>query len=283
MCEEKKGTLIHDVNYRSFDALYKKNLYKQKYSHLTQSKKKTLRYGLKKSGISLGHIRILDIGFGTGEMLLSFPHSSEICGIEISDQSLDMVKEKAAQKKFKQFDFKKPLPDGTIPYADSMFGLVICSHLLEHVPDDRILFSEIKRLLSPGGTAAILIPLEHNADGVLPRHQVEIDDIETLVQEGRYHVRKYNDETFLDYLSRQNLEVIFHYVNEYIWDFFKIFFRQQYHRRIPIIGPMFSLFFNVTLIVMPHFLVRFIDKFFKIMGRRARQGLYIVKKGNGHV
>jgi SAM-dependent methyltransferase len=36
--------------------------------------------------------------------------------------------------------------------------VVICSHVLEHVPDDGSAMREIRRALRPGGVAAIMIP-----------------------------------------------------------------------------------------------------------------------------
>jgi len=41
------------------------------------------------------------------------------------------------------------------PYADECFQIVLCSHVLEHIPDDMQALGEIYRLLAPGGTALI--------------------------------------------------------------------------------------------------------------------------------
>jgi SAM-dependent methyltransferase len=38
------------------------------------------------------------------------------------------------------------------------FELILCSHVLEHVPDDRAAMSELHRVLSPGGLALVLTP-----------------------------------------------------------------------------------------------------------------------------
>ena len=47
-----------------------------------------------------------------------------------------------------------------IPFADGAFDAVLCSHVLEHVPDDRRAMREIYRVLTPGGWAVVLVPLE---------------------------------------------------------------------------------------------------------------------------
>jgi SAM-dependent methyltransferase len=44
------------------------------------------------------------------------------------------------------------LPDGA-------FDAVICSHVLEHVPDDRAAMRELRRVTAPGGLALVMVPL----------------------------------------------------------------------------------------------------------------------------
>ncbi len=41
---------------------------------------------------------------------------------------------------------------------DDSFDLILCSHVLEHVPDDRAAMSELHRVLAPGGLALVLTP-----------------------------------------------------------------------------------------------------------------------------
>ena len=46
-----------------------------------------------------------------------------------------------------------------MPYADRTFDLVCCSHVLEHVGNDRKAMREIARVLKNGGHALILVPI----------------------------------------------------------------------------------------------------------------------------
>lgn len=46
-----------------------------------------------------------------------------------------------------------------IPFADDAFDLILCSHVLEHVPDDRTAMKELYRVLAPGGTAILMVPI----------------------------------------------------------------------------------------------------------------------------
>lgn len=47
-----------------------------------------------------------------------------------------------------------------LPFADSCFDLILCNHVLEHVPDDRAAMSELHRVLRPQGTAIIQNPVD---------------------------------------------------------------------------------------------------------------------------
>ncbi|MCE9530468.1 MAG: methyltransferase domain-containing protein [Planctomycetes bacterium] len=43
-------------------------------------------------------------------------------------------------------------------FANETFDAIICSHVLEHIPDDRKAMSEMLRVLRPGGVAIVQVP-----------------------------------------------------------------------------------------------------------------------------
>ena len=45
-----------------------------------------------------------------------------------------------------------------LPFVDSSFHKVIASEVLEHVPDDEAAFTELARVLRPGGRLAVTVP-----------------------------------------------------------------------------------------------------------------------------
>jgi ubiquinone/menaquinone biosynthesis C-methylase UbiE len=45
-----------------------------------------------------------------------------------------------------------------LPFADGSFDRVICSEVLEHIPDDLGAMRELTRVLRPGGTMAVTVP-----------------------------------------------------------------------------------------------------------------------------
>ncbi len=46
-----------------------------------------------------------------------------------------------------------------IPFADHSFDVIYCSHVLEHVPNDRKALRELYRVLKPGGWALLQVPI----------------------------------------------------------------------------------------------------------------------------
>jgi SAM-dependent methyltransferase len=49
--------------------------------------------------------------------------------------------------------------DGTgLPFPDSSFDRIVCSEVLEHIPDLEAAVSELHRVLKPGGTMAVTVP-----------------------------------------------------------------------------------------------------------------------------
>jgi SAM-dependent methyltransferase len=63
-------------------------------------------------------------------------------------------------------DLESPLADVKLdiqdmPFTDQEFDVVICNHVLEHVPDDRKAIREIFRVLKKGGFALLQVPTNY--------------------------------------------------------------------------------------------------------------------------
>ncbi|MDX2157809.1 MAG: methyltransferase domain-containing protein [Hyphomicrobiaceae bacterium] len=85
-----------------------------------------------------------------------------------------------------------------LPFSGDSFDWVVCNHVLEHVPDDRLAMREIRRVLKPGGRAILQVPLAMRRS-----HTDDAPDLEDrAARVARFgqsdHVRLYG----LDYYSR---------------------------------------------------------------------------------
>jgi ubiquinone/menaquinone biosynthesis C-methylase UbiE len=49
-----------------------------------------------------------------------------------------------------------------VKFGNNFFDVILCSHVLEHIPDDLKAMSELYRVLRPGGTAILQVPLGKN-------------------------------------------------------------------------------------------------------------------------
>jgi len=73
-----------------------------------------------------------------------------------------------AQAEYTTADLRMPdvelrLDITDIPRPDTSFDAIICSHVLEHVHDDRAAMRELRRVLVPGGWAILQVPIASRA------------------------------------------------------------------------------------------------------------------------
>lgn len=82
---------------------------------------------------------------------------------------------------------KMDLTDIDLP--DESRTLVWCSHVMEHIPDDRKALSEIFRVLAPGGLAVLQVPVRGDVTYENPAIQDDQGRLDHFLQED--HVRLY--------------------------------------------------------------------------------------------
>jgi SAM-dependent methyltransferase len=98
-------------------------------------------------------------------------------------------------------DLYSPLADVkadicNLPFEDNQYDVILCNHVLEHIPDDTKAMQELYRVLKPGGMAILQIPQD------LSRTVTFSDDSITDQKErakifGQYdHVRIYGRDYF---------------------------------------------------------------------------------------
>lgn len=83
-----------------------------------------------------------------------------------------------------------------IPYPDESFDVILCSHVLEHVPEDRRAMREFFRVLHRDGWAILLVPITADKTHEDPTIVSPEDRLRAFGQED--HVRRYGP----DYVER---------------------------------------------------------------------------------
>lgn len=118
---------------------------------------------LDKLGLQAHH-RVLDLGCGEGRHALAaywFGKAETVVAVDVNVR--DVQTARARKSDFPQPDPQKSceifIADGLrLPFADGCFDVVICSEVLEHIPDYRQMLREAARVLIPGGTLAVSVP-----------------------------------------------------------------------------------------------------------------------------
>lgn len=124
-------------------------------------------------------------------------------------QVLHFAPEQAFYKRFRRMqniaytttDLNSPLADVKadicdLPFADHSYDVILCNHVLEHIPNDTKAMQELYRVMKPGGWGIFQIPQD------LKREKTFEDDTITDKKErakifGQYdHVRIYGRDYF---------------------------------------------------------------------------------------
>lgn len=100
-------------------------------------------------------------------------------------------------------DLNSPLADVkadicNLPFSDDSFDVILCNHVLEHIPDDTKAMKELYRILKPGGVGIFQIPQDLSRETTFEDDSIT-DPAERARIFGQYdHVRVYG----LDYFSK---------------------------------------------------------------------------------
>lgn len=79
---------------------------------------------------------------------------------------------------------------------DAAYDVVICSHVLEHVEDDKVALKELYRVLKKGGEALILVPLDLRR--ILFDEKTGLSEYENWKRFGQKdHVRRYTENIII--------------------------------------------------------------------------------------
>jgi SAM-dependent methyltransferase len=96
-------------------------------------------------------LEILEVGCGPGGMMEPLAEHGRVHGIDISHDAIRYCRHRG---------FPNVVTgSGTdLPFADRSFDLVALFDAIEHIPDDRGVLAEVRRVIRPGGVLFISVP-----------------------------------------------------------------------------------------------------------------------------
>lgn len=150
--------------------------------------------------------RVLDVGCGEGRHSISafLTAQVDVVGIDLSSRDLA-----TAQQRLQEFS--GPSTSGCkscnfirasglqLPFNDNSFDKIICSEVLEHIPDYTGMLAEIRRVLKPGGLFAASVP-RFFPEWICWRLSSEYHEVEGG------HVRIFSARQFRDAIEAQNMK-----------------------------------------------------------------------------
>ena len=110
--------------------------------------------------------RMLDLGCGEGRHAIAayLETGAEVTGLDLSEDDITTARSRLAEAEamglskrsgFCKFQRGNAL---SLPFNDNSFDKLICSEVLEHIPDYQAVLREIDRVLKPDGLLAISVP-----------------------------------------------------------------------------------------------------------------------------
>jgi SAM-dependent methyltransferase len=108
--------------------------------------------------------RFLDVGCGEGRHTIGAYLTADVeaVGVDLCEKDLQTAQERAEgfvdkENTNKSLTFKVANAL-ELPFEDNSFDKVICSEVLEHIPDYQGVLKEIDRVLKPNGVLAVSVP-----------------------------------------------------------------------------------------------------------------------------
>ena len=122
---------------------------------------------------------------------------------------LHIAPEQIFYKKFKSFihwkyvtaDLHSPMADVKVdlcklPFEENYYDLILCNHVLEHIPDHIQAMKELYRVLKKGGTLIAQVPIDEKLETTFEDNSI-IDPNDRSRIFGQYdHVRIYGNDFF---------------------------------------------------------------------------------------
>jgi SAM-dependent methyltransferase len=121
-------------------------------------------------------------------------------------KSLPFIAYRSADLSRKTVDERVDMTD-MAAYAGGSLDVILCSHILEHIPDDRKAMRELRRVLKPEGFAIVLVPLVVGVDETHEDPSMDTPELRWKYFGMGDHVRQYGKRDFIERLETAGLKV----------------------------------------------------------------------------
>lgn len=85
-----------------------------------------------------------------------------------------------------------------IPFEENTFDVILCNHVLEHVPNDKLAMEELNRVMNPGGFGIFQVPIDYTLDETIEDESINTPELREKHYGQRDHVRQYG----IDYAQK---------------------------------------------------------------------------------
>jgi SAM-dependent methyltransferase len=184
--------------------------------------------------------KVFELGFGSGSLLLRFDATSALHGAELSESALASLAQDARARSYRELRLIPTQADGSPSFPDRDYDIVIASHVIEHVPDDRAALAALHAHTREGGVGLFFLPLER------PRHNP--DHARTYTAAG--FIRLLREVGFQPLHVEENFRYASHLVQVVNW---------PSRARIPVLGLLVELLKSALLALPPTTFVRLVE------------------------
>ena len=222
-------------------------------------RKRRLHEVLRSLRIETERQTVLDVGFGSGDLLASFPSSCRVVGVDVSASAVRGAQRDPRFQRFAAAEFHDVPEHRPDAMPQLTADIVLSSHVLEHAVDDRAQLLALLQRLRPGGVLAVFVPIEE-PDYIL------------------FHLRNYSLQSITERVAQAGFEVLHSegnlYVNGHVWKWLTIPSR----RRWPGLRHVADALRVGTLGAVPYAWLRRLDRLLFLLGAGARQALVVARR-----